>query len=154
MFSPSAYRCKRNKLIPLYQTLICSILEYGAPIYSLAPKSQLALLDLIQNFAIRICTGAFRTSPHLSICSDSGIPPLHYQRFHFSATLISSILYQANTHAHQLLFNTKLKYDTYCRAHTSLSNFLQKSLDKKKWLSLPSNYLHFHPSMDLHHTIC
>ena len=50
--------CKRNRLIPVYQTLIRSILDYGSLIYSLAPKSQLALLDPIQNSAIRICTGA------------------------------------------------------------------------------------------------
>jgi len=47
------------------------------------------------------------------------------------ATLISSILCLPNTHVNQLLFNTKLKRDTCCGAHTSLPNFLQKSLDKK-----------------------
>ena len=80
-----------GRLIPLYQTLIRSILDYGSPIYSLAPKSQLAQLDPIQNSAIRICTGAVRTSPHLSLCSDSGMPALRYRALSLSATLISSI---------------------------------------------------------------
>ena len=51
---------------------------YGAPIYGLAPHPQLTLLVTIQNFAIRICTGAFYTSPALSLCAESGLPPLHY----------------------------------------------------------------------------
>jgi len=39
----------RKVLPPLYQSPVCSILDYGAPIYGLAPPSQLALLDTIQN---------------------------------------------------------------------------------------------------------
>ena len=53
--------CNRKTLLPLYQSLVRSILEYGSPIYGLSPKSHLALLDPIQNSAIRLCTGAFRT---------------------------------------------------------------------------------------------
>jgi len=121
------------------------------PIYSLAPKSQLALLDPLQNSAIRICTGTFRTSPHLSLFSDSDMPPLHYRRLFLSATLISSIICLPNTHVYQLLFNTKLKHDTYCRAHSWTS---YKSLSIKEFAftafnlsSLPS--LHESPSNHL-----
>ena len=67
--------CNRKTLLPLYRSLVRSILDYGSPIYGLSPKSHLALLDPIQNSAIRLCTGAFRTSPQLSLCADSGIPP-------------------------------------------------------------------------------
>jgi len=145
--------CKRNRLIPLYQTLIRSILDYGFPIYSLASKSQLALLEPIQKSAIRICTGAFRRSPHLSLWSDPAMPPLHYRGLFLPATLISSILCLPNTHVHQLLFNTQLNHDTYCRAHTPLPNFY-KSLSIKKFAltafnlsSLPP--LHGSPSNQL-----
>ena len=40
------YGCNRNILIPLYTTLVRSILDYGSPIYGLASPSQLKLLDL------------------------------------------------------------------------------------------------------------
>ena len=133
ILSPPAYRLQKEfRLIPLYQTLIRSILDYGSPVYGLAPKSQLALLDPIQNYAIRICTVVFRTSPQLSLYSDSGLPPLpiHYRRLALFATLTSSILCLPNTHVHELLFNTKLKHYTYYRAHSSLPNYLQRSLAK------------------------
>ena len=62
--------CKRKVLLPLHHSLVRSILDYSASIYSLAPHSHLALLDPIQNSVIRICTGAFRTSPALSLCAE------------------------------------------------------------------------------------
>jgi len=43
-----------------------------APIYGLAPPSHLALLDPVQNAAIRICTGAFHTSHAPSLCAELG----------------------------------------------------------------------------------
>ena len=37
-------------------------------------------LDVIQNMALRICTGAFKTSPVESLYVDSGFPPLAIRR--------------------------------------------------------------------------
>ena len=45
--------CNRKTLLPLYQSLIRSILDYGSPNYGLAPASQLSLLDPVQNTALR-----------------------------------------------------------------------------------------------------
>ncbi len=56
------------------QLLTRSILDYGSPIYGLESHSSLALLDPVQNASIHIATGAFRTSPSLSLCADAGIP--------------------------------------------------------------------------------
>ena len=67
--------CSRGVLLSLYKSLVRSIFDYGAPIYRFAPKSQLSILDPVQNAALRICTVPFRTSPALSLCSDAGIPP-------------------------------------------------------------------------------
>ena len=52
--------CNRKILLPLYNALIRSMLDYGSPIHGLTP-SHLALLDPVHNAAIRICTGAFHT---------------------------------------------------------------------------------------------
>ena len=57
--------CNPKVLLPLYQALIRSILDYGAPIYGLAPQPQLTLLKTIHNSAIRICNGTFYTSPDI-----------------------------------------------------------------------------------------
>jgi len=43
--------CNSRVLLPLYKSLVRSILDYGAPVYGLASKSQLSILDPIQNAA-------------------------------------------------------------------------------------------------------
>ena len=89
------YQNNRKTLIPLYQTLVRSILDYGSPIYGLVTPSQLRLLDTIQNSAIRFATGAFRTSSALSLCAETGIPPLDFRRLTLTqpnSSLLSSEL--------------------------------------------------------------
>ena len=54
--------CNRKLLLQLYKSLVRSRLDYGAPVYNLANKSALALLDPIQTSALRLALGAFRTS--------------------------------------------------------------------------------------------
>jgi len=86
------YQNNRKTLIPLYQTLVRSILDYGSPIYGLVTPSQLRLLDTIQNSAIRFATGAFRTSSALSLCAETGIPPLDFRRLTLTAKLLTAII--------------------------------------------------------------
>src|SRR3989442_14110663 len=50
-------------LLKLYRTLIRSKLDYGSIVYGSARKSYLQMLDPIQNLSLRLCLGAFRTSP-------------------------------------------------------------------------------------------
>jgi len=66
MLSHPIRGCNQRVLLPLYQSLVRSILNYGSPIYDVAPTSHLELLDPVQNSAIRIATGAFRTSPAIN----------------------------------------------------------------------------------------
>ena len=72
--------CNSKILLPLYQSLIRSVLDCGSAIYGLAPPSQLAILDTIQKSAIRFITGALCTSPAVSLCVEVGIPPLNFRR--------------------------------------------------------------------------
>ncbi|GFQ98277.1 uncharacterized protein TNCT_261311 [Trichonephila clavata] len=50
----------------LYRALIRSKLDYGSVIYSSACKSLLKILDPVHHQGLRLCLGAFRTSPRLS----------------------------------------------------------------------------------------
>ena len=72
--------CNRKTLLPLYQSFIRSVIDYGSPVYGLTPPSQLNLLKPAQNSALRIATGAFRTSPAISLYTETGIPPLKSRR--------------------------------------------------------------------------
>jgi len=53
----------QNILLALYRRLIRSKLDYGAIIYGSARKSYLKMLEPVANQALRICLGAYRTSP-------------------------------------------------------------------------------------------
>ena len=51
-------------------------IDYGSEVYSSASRSLLDSLEPIQNAALRIATGAFRTSPIPSLRVESGIKSL------------------------------------------------------------------------------
>jgi len=101
------YWCNREILLPLYSSFVRSILHYGSSIYGLAPLSQLQLLDPIQNSALRLATGAFRTNTASSPCADTGIPPapLHYRRLTLTAKFLTSILQRPKTNTYNLIFH-------------------------------------------------
>ena len=64
-------------LLHLYRSLIRSKLDYGCIVYGSARGSYLRMLDLIQNRALRLCLGAYRTSPASSLCVEANEPPNH-----------------------------------------------------------------------------
>ena len=68
--------CNRRLLLQLYNSLIRSQLDYGAPIYRNTNKTALQMLDSVQSAALRLALGALRTSPTLSLCAEAGVPPL------------------------------------------------------------------------------
>src|SRR4030088_1204527 len=50
-------------LLRLYRSLIRSKLDYACIVYGSARPTYLSMLDPVQNQALRLCLGAFRTSP-------------------------------------------------------------------------------------------
>ena len=67
-------------LLKLYDTTIQSKIDYDFMVYGWACDSYLKMLDPIQNKALRICLGAFRTSPISSLQVYSKRPPLDLRR--------------------------------------------------------------------------
>lgn len=64
----------RTTLLMLYRSLIRSRLDYGCIVYGSARDSYIKRLDPIQNQALRLSLGAFRTSPIVSLEVESGEP--------------------------------------------------------------------------------
>ena len=60
----------------LFYALIRYKLDYGCVVYRSARPSYLRMLDLIQNYAVQLCFGAFRTSPCSSLSVEANEPPL------------------------------------------------------------------------------
>ena len=67
-------------LLKLYRSLVRSKLDYGCIVYGSARDSYLQLLDRVQNAALRICLGSYRTTPISSLYVEAVEPPLSLRR--------------------------------------------------------------------------
>ncbi|GFV38632.1 putative RNA-directed DNA polymerase from transposon X-element [Trichonephila clavipes] len=67
-------------LLRVYQALILSRLDYGCVVYGSARASVLKRLDTVYHSALRICSGAFKTSPVTSLYVVCHQPPLELRR--------------------------------------------------------------------------
>jgi len=90
-----------------HSSLIRSKLDYGCVVYGSARPSYLRMLDPIQNHALRLCLGAFRTSPCPSLSVEANEPPLNLrlQKLSLQYALRLSSNYQ--NPAYNVVFNTK-----------------------------------------------
>jgi len=70
----------RETLLLLYRSLIRSKLDYGCVVYGSARRSYLRMLDPIHNQGLRLCLGAFRTSPQESLYVEANEPSLYFRR--------------------------------------------------------------------------
>ena len=70
----------RISLLRLFIMLVKPKIDYGVEAYSSACTSLLKSVDTLENAAIRIATGAYRSSPLLSLYAESGLkPPASYR---------------------------------------------------------------------------
>ena len=86
----------RVSLLRLYIMLIKPKLDYGCEAYSSACISLIESLNSIQNRAIRTDTGAFRSSPVLSLHAESGIIPLPTYRTIKTLNYFTRLLVNSN----------------------------------------------------------
>jgi len=64
----TSWGADQHVLLHLYRSLVRSKLDYGSVVYGSTRESYLRILDPIQNHALRLCLGGFRTSPASSMC--------------------------------------------------------------------------------------
>ena len=105
------YGADRKTLMRLYWAIGRSKIEYGSQVYSSASSSTLKKLDPVDNEALRISTGAFRSSPATSLQVEAGSPPLEFQR-------------------EQLVLKYMLKLESHPE-YTKMLNVLDKTNDSK-----------------------
>jgi ribonuclease HI len=78
--SGSSWGADRAVMLRLYRALIRSKLDYACFVYGSASGTSLKMLDSVHNEGIRLATGAFRTSPVVSLAVESAEPPLSQRR--------------------------------------------------------------------------
>jgi len=98
-----------NKLVHLYRSLIRSKLDYGCIVYGSARGSYLQMLDSIQNYALRLCLDAYRTSPSSSLCVLANKPPLYTRRRKLSIQYCLKLSSSPQNPTHNTVFNCKFK---------------------------------------------
>ena len=76
----TSWGADQHTLLHLYRSLVRSKLDYGSVVYGYTRESYLRMLDPIQHHALRLCLGAFRTSPASSMCVQANEPPLYIRR--------------------------------------------------------------------------
>ena len=100
----------RKVMLRLYISLIRSKLDYGCIVYGSARKSYLQMLDLIHNQGLRLCLGAFGTSPVESLYVDAREPSLCTRRAKLSLQYATKIKSLSNHPAYNAVFdNTYMK---------------------------------------------
>ena len=94
-----------NILLNLYRSLVRSKLDYGSIVYGSAKKSYLQILDPVHHQGLRLCLGAFRTSPVESLYAEANEPSLADRRLKLSLQYAAKLKAFPTNPAYDCVFN-------------------------------------------------
>jgi len=81
LLSGTTWRSSKKILLTVYKAMIRSVIDYGSIAYDTASSKTKSRLDHIQSNALRICCGAFKSTPLSALQVDCGQPQLRLRRF-------------------------------------------------------------------------
>ena len=94
----------KKTLLHFYCTYIRSRLDYGCEVYGAASPSVLSKLEVIQNSALRIALGAFKSSPVTALQAEASLPSLSHRRSNILVRTYTKLASSPSCHAlHSLL---------------------------------------------------
>ena len=99
----------KNTLLHLYRSLIRSKLDYGCIVYGAARTSYIKALDAIHHQGLRLCTGAYRTSPADSLYVEANEPPLDLRRIKLLLQYIVKLKTNPDNPAFDCVFDPQLE---------------------------------------------
>ncbi|GBL90371.1 hypothetical protein AVEN_29387-1, partial [Araneus ventricosus] len=94
--SNTSWGADRSCLLRVYRSVIRSMIDYGSVVYGSARPSYLKRLDYVHHQALRLCLGAFRTSPIPSLYAEAFEPSLSSRRDKLSLSYYFRILSNDN----------------------------------------------------------
>ena len=103
----------RDTLLKLYHCMIRSKVDYGCIVYDSARKSYKQIIDPVQNTALRLCLGSFRTSPAASLQVECNELPLQIRRDKLCLQFALKLSANSNNPAFDVTFlsNYQNKFD-------------------------------------------
>ncbi len=109
VLSHSDWGADKATLLMVYRSLIRSKLDYGCMVYGSACQTNLKLLDPVHTQAIRICLGAFRSSPRESLCVEADEPPLTLRRTKLALQYCLKVKSNPTNPAYSCVFHPKFQ---------------------------------------------
>uniref|UniRef100_A0A8C2Q875 Reverse transcriptase n=1 Tax=Cyprinus carpio TaxID=7962 RepID=A0A8C2Q875_CYPCA len=111
-------RCLRGKewgasrlaMKKIYMALIRSVLDYGCVVFGSAAQSLLKKLDVIQAQALRLCCGAFKTTPVSALQVEIGECPLEIRRKQLMANYWAGLQGHNDSHPTKAMLQESWEY--------------------------------------------
>ncbi|GFY31997.1 probable RNA-directed DNA polymerase from transposon X-element [Trichonephila clavipes] len=109
VLSNTSWGADRTSLLRVYQAIVLSRIDYGCVAYGSACNSTLQKLDPVHHMALRICSGAFRTSPVQSLYVNCHQLPLDLRRRKLSLAYYFKILSVPSHPLQNVYMSTSMK---------------------------------------------
>ncbi|GFV53256.1 probable RNA-directed DNA polymerase from transposon X-element [Trichonephila clavipes] len=109
VLSNTSWGADRPSLLRVYQAIVLSRIDYGCVAYGSACNSTLQKLDPVHHMALRICSGAFRTSPVQSLYVNCHQLPLDLRRRKLSLAYYFKILSVPSHPLQNVYMSTSMK---------------------------------------------
>ena len=103
--SSTDWGADKSILLNLYRSLVRSKLDYGSIVYGSARKSYLQMLDAVHHQGLRLCLGAFRTSPVESLYVEANEPSLTNRRIKLGLQYAIKLKAYPDNPAYSCVFN-------------------------------------------------
>jgi len=107
--SSSSWGADSTTTMNLYRALVRSKMDYGAIVYGSASAAALAPLNTVANDAMRIATGAFRTTPISSLQILTNEPSLELRRQELTVKYYVKLKAHIQNPAFNSVFNSNLR---------------------------------------------
>ena len=120
--SSTEWGAEKKVLLNLYRSLVRSKLDYGCFIYGSARKSYIKILDAVHHQGLRLCLGAYRTSPVESLYAEANEPSLEHRRIKLGLQYATKLRAYPSNPAYDCVFNP-LYQDIYQKHENKIPPF-------------------------------
>lgn len=118
VLSHSNWGSDTKVLLSLFRSLVRSKLDYGCFVYRSAKKEKLECLNVLHRQGLRLCLGAFKSSPIESLYVEANEPPLELRRIDLAMRYALKMKANPSNPTYDCLFK-RLNSNLYSRSLTS-----------------------------------